>query len=236
MPDITIGGLKAHYETAGNGHPFVLVHGGHLDSSSWHAQVAFFSRRYRIITYDLRGHGRSEIPAEDYSLGDCVGDLRQLFDLLGVEQAFLAGHSMGAYIALSFALAHPQSVRTLILTGANCGPVVDRLKVWGDKKAARLRDKATVSARRFVKAHQANVARPDLTGRLSEIQKPVLVIVGERDAVTPRQISEVMLREIPDSRMEVIPGCGHRCHEEKPDYFNSVVSDFLCRVEGTQPA
>lgn len=235
MPNITIGGLNAYHETAGNGHPFVLVHGGHLDSSSWHAQAAFFSKRYRVITYDIRGHGRSEIPTADYSLGDCVGDLRRLFDHLGVEQAFLAGHSMGGYIALSFALAHPQSVSTLILTGTNCGPVVDTLKMWGDKKAARLRDKTTASARRFVKAHQANVARPDLTERLSEIRKPVLIIVGERDTVTPRHISELMLREIPDSRMEVIPGCGHRCHEEQPDSFNSIVSDFLCRVEASQP-
>ena len=235
MPDVTIDGLNVHYEAAGEGYPFVFVHGGHLDSSNWDTQVAFFSDRYRIITYDLRGHGRSQIPAADYSLGDCVTDLGRLLDHLGVEQAFLAGHSMGGYIALSFTLNQPQHVRALVLTGTNCGPVVETLKAWGDEKAARLKNRTAASARRFVKAHQANVARPDLTGRLSEIRRPVLIIVGEGDTVTPRRISEVMLKEIPDSQMEVIPGCGHMCHRERPDSFNSMVSRFLRSVEAAPP-
>jgi pimeloyl-ACP methyl ester carboxylesterase len=125
-------------------------------------------------------------------------------------------------------------VRGLILAGTNCGPVVDTLRIWGDKKADRLRDETTASARRFMKAHEANAARPDLTKRLSEIRKPVLIVVGERDAITPRHISELMLRGIPDAQMKVIPECGHRCHEDQPDSFNSIVSDFLCRVEAGQ--
>ncbi len=235
MPDITIEGLNLHYQVAGEGYPFVLVHGGHLDSSTWHAQVAFFSKRYRVITYDLRGHGRSEIPAADYSLGDCVADLGRLLDHLRVERAFLAGHSMGGYIALSLALNHPQYVRALILTGTNCGPVVETLKAWGDEKAARLKTRTAPAARRFVKAHQANVARPDLTGRLSEIRRPVLIVVGDGDTVTPRRISEAMLKEIPGAEMEVISGCGHMCHQEQPETFNTIVGSFLGIVEAGQP-
>lgn len=108
------------------------------------------------------------------------------------------------------------------------------MRMWGDRRAARLGNGTTASARRFVKAHQANAARPDLTRRLSEIRTPVLIVVGERDTITPRHISELMLREIPDAQMRVIPECGHRCHEDQPDAFNSIVSDFLCRVEACQ--
>ncbi|MBM4444566.1 MAG: alpha/beta fold hydrolase [Chloroflexi bacterium] len=234
MPDITIDGLNVHYQVAGQGYPFVLVHGGHLDSSNWQAQVDFFSQRYRVITYDLRGHGQSEIPAGDYSLGDCVADLGRLLDHLGVEQAFLAGHSMGGYIALSFALNCPRRVQALILTGTNCGPVVETLKAWGDEKAARLESRTAPAAKRFVKAHKANAARPDLTPRLAEIRRPVLIVVGDGDTVTPRRISEAMLKQIPGSKLEVIPGCGHMCHQEQPDTFNAMVADFLGRVEASQ--
>ncbi len=234
MPKVNINGLNTYYEVAGNGHSIVFIHGGHLESSSWRSQVAYFSHRYRAITYDIRGHGRSDVPEDGYSMGDCVEDLHQLLDHLAVEQAYLAGLSMGGYVALSFTLAHPERVRALILAGTNSGRVVGTLRMWGEEKAARMRLKATDSAKKFVKAHEATVARPDLTSRLSEIRKPALIIVGERDTVTPRDISEVMVREIAGSRMVVLPDCGHRCHEEQPDTFNSIVSDFLGGVEAAR--
>jgi len=231
MPNISINGISTHYEITGNGHPFVFIHGGHLESSSWHPQVACFSSGYKTITYDLRGHGKSDVPEEGYSMGDCVEDLRQLLDHLAVERAHLAGLSMGGYVALSFTLAHPERVGALILAGTNCGPVEGTLRAWGEEKAARMRQKSTPSARQFVRAHEATIARPDLTGRLSEIEKPALIIVGESDTITPPGISEVMHGGIAGSRLVVLPGCGHRCHEEQSDAFNSVVSDFLDRLD-----
>jgi len=234
MTQIKINGLSTYYEVVGNGYPFVFVHGGHLDSSSWRFQVDYFSKKYRTITYDIRGHGQSEIPEERYSMGDCVEDLCQLLDYLAIDQGYFAGHSMGGYIALSFTLVHPERVRALILVGANGGPVVGTLKMWGDKMASRLRLKSTTYARRFVRAHEANVARPDLSNKLSEIRKPTLIVVGERDTVTPPEISEVMLREISDSLMVVLPECDHGCHEDRPDSFNSTVRDFLDRIEAGQ--
>jgi 3-oxoadipate enol-lactonase len=106
--------------------------------------------------------------------------------------------------------------------------------MWGDKMASRLRLESTTYARRFVRAHEANAARPDLSNKLSEIRKPTLIVVGERDTVTPPEISEVMLREISDSRMVVLPECDHGCHEDRPDSFNSTVRDFLDRIEAGQ--
>ena len=231
MPRINTNGVNTYYEDTGNGHPFVFIHGGHLESSSWHSQVAHFPKSYRAITYDIRGHGRSEVPDEGYAIGECVEDLRQLLDHLAAERAYLAGLSMGGYIALTFTLVHPERVDALILAGTNSGPVIETLRKKGDEKAAKLRSKGTDSAKNFVKAHEANVARPDLTERLSEIRRPVLIIVGDQDTITPRYISKVMHREIADSRMVVLPNCGHRCHEKQPDTFNSIVSDFLKKTE-----
>jgi len=227
MPEIRVNGTSIHYRIAGSGHPFVFTHGGDLDSSSWDSQVVFFSDRYRVITYDTRGHGRSELPESGYRVDDCVEDLHQLLDHLGVERTYLAGLSMGGYISLSFALTYPHRVAALVLSGTNCGPVVDWLHKRGHEKAARMRAKGTDAAIRYVRAHEANVDRPDLTGRLSEIRVPVLLIVGERDIITPRRISEKMHSEIAGSRLVELPDTGHKCHEEQPQAFNSIVSDFL---------
>jgi len=231
MTEIKINGVKIHYEITGSGRPFVFIHGGHLGSGSWHSQVAHFSKRYRAITYDIRGHGQSDVPEGGYSIGDCVEDLHQLLDHLAVERAYLAGLSMGGYIALSFTLSYPDRVDALILAGTNSGPVIETLRKRGDEKAARVRSKGTDSAKKFIKAHEANAARPDLTSRLSEIRKPVLIVVGDQDIITPRYISEVMHEGIANSRIVVLSNCGHRCHEEQPDTFNSIVSDFLQRIE-----
>ncbi len=231
MPESKINGTTTYYEIAGNGHPFVFIHGGHLESSSWSSQVAYFSKRYRTITYDIRGHGQSEVPREGYSISDCVEDLHQLLNHLALERVYLAGLSMGSYIAITFTLLHPERVDALVLAGANSGPVIETLRTRGEEKAARMRSKGTDSAKKFVKAHEANLARPDLTPRLSEIRQPVLMIVGEQDVITPTYISEAMHREIANSRMVVVPNCGHRCQEEQPDTFNSIVSDFLEKTE-----
>jgi len=232
MPKIKVNGTGIYYQVNGNGHPFVFIHPGGLESSSWHYQVAFFSKRYQVITYDIRGHGRSEVPEGSYSFGDCVEDLHQLLDHLAIQRIYLAGLSMGGNIALSFTLHYPERVDALILAGSNSGPMIETTRKRSEEIVAELmRSKGTDAAMKYRKAHEASVARPDLTNRLSEIRRPVLIIVGDRDRAAPRYLSEEMHRGIADSRLVVLPNCGHRCHQEQPDTFNSIVSDFLQTVE-----
>jgi pimeloyl-ACP methyl ester carboxylesterase len=139
---------------------------------------------------------------------------------------------MGGNIALSFTLDYPERVNALILAGTNSGPVLERVANSGEGKVARLKRSQQIdTAMRYEKTIEANVTRPDLTGRLSEITKPALIMVGDRDKSTPRHFSEAMHRGIANSQMIVFPDCGHRCHEEQPDIFNSIVDDFLQRVE-----
>lgn len=232
MPEIKVNGVNIYYEVTGNGQPFVFIHGGGLECNSWNSQTAYFSKRYRVITFDIRGHGRSEVPERSYSISDCVEDLRQLLDYLGVQRTYLAGLSMGGNIALSFTLDYPERVNALILAGTNSGLVLERVVNSSEGKVARLKSSQQIdTAMRYEKTIEANVTRPDLTGRLSEITKPVLLMVGDRDNSTPRHFSEAMHRGIANSQMIVFTDCGHKCHEEQPDTFNSVVDDFLQRVE-----
>lgn len=232
MPEIKVNGVSIYYEVTGKGHPLVFIHGGGLESGSWHYQAAYFSKRYQVIAYDIRGHGKSEVQEESYSIVDCVEDLRQLLDHLEVQQACLAGLSMGGNIALSYTLDYPDRVNALILTGSNAGLMLESVVNFGKVTLDKLRNsQETDIAIRYMRAIEANVTRPDLTDRLSEITKPVLIIVGDQDKATPPHLSERMHRRIADSQMVVIPNCGHKCHEEQPDTFNSILSDFLQRIE-----
>ena len=139
---------------------------------------------------------------------------------------------MGGNIALSFTLSYPEKVGALILIGSNSGSLTETTRKKSEKRVAKImRSKGTDAAMKYLKAHEAMVSRPDLTDRLSEIIMPVLIIVGDQDREAPPYLSEAMHRRITNSRIAVIPNCGHRCHQEQPDTFNSIVSDFLERLE-----
>lgn len=232
MPYMEVNGISIYYEITGDGGPLVFIHAAGYESSSWHSQVAYFSKEYRAITYDIRGHGRSETPEGSYSINDCVEDLHQLLDRLAVQQTCLVGLSMGGNIALSFTLRYPERVGALVLAGSNSGPMKETIrKVSKERVDKIIRLKGTDVAMNYLKVHEANASRPDLTSRLSEISRPVLIIVGDRDREAPPYLSEAMHRGIAKSRMTVLHNCGHRCNEEQPDTFNSIISDFLQTLE-----
>jgi pimeloyl-ACP methyl ester carboxylesterase len=101
------------FEAAGEGDPVVFLHGFGLDSRMWSPQVSAFQPQFRTITYDLRGFGRSSIPAAyEYAHED---DLNALLSHLGAAPAHVVGLSMGGRMALRFAAAYPKSVRSLVL-------------------------------------------------------------------------------------------------------------------------
>ena len=110
-----VNGAQIYYEVAGEGEPLVLVHAGIADSRMWEGQVAAFAERYRVIRYDLRGFGKSEMVEGPFSHQE---DLCALLDALGVERAHLVGCSMGGGAVLDFALEYPERVGNLVLVGS----------------------------------------------------------------------------------------------------------------------
>ncbi len=97
MPIAKVNGVGIYYEEAGRGRPLVWCHGFACGAAMWEPQVAAFASRYRVITYDVRGHGASEVPAapEAYSQPASVEDLHQLLRHLGIARACVGGLSMG---------------------------------------------------------------------------------------------------------------------------------------------
>ena len=123
MPHLDVNGVKIYYEVHGEGPPLVLCHGLSGDTQAWVNQLPAFSQRYQVVTWDARGHGRSDSPADPaaYGLSQFAEDLRALLDHLGIEQTCLAGHSMGGGVATRFAVTYPQRVKALLIIDSFTG-------------------------------------------------------------------------------------------------------------------
>jgi pimeloyl-ACP methyl ester carboxylesterase len=116
MPKLTVGsGVRLHYQQVGDGADVVMIHGITGNLAVWHLRIVpALMDRFRILTYDLRGHGYSDTPPTGYSPDDMATDLLELLDGLEIERAVLVGHSYGADIALYLAARHPERVSEVI--------------------------------------------------------------------------------------------------------------------------
>ena len=109
---------QLYVEEHGEGEPLLLIEGLGQSMWAWREQAPAFSERYRTITYDARGTGRSAVPGEPYGIDDLASDAA---DVLDGRRAHVVGLSMGGYTALTLALARPELVRSLVLAGTGAG-------------------------------------------------------------------------------------------------------------------
>jgi len=131
MPQLILKELPFYYETTGSGFPILAVNAFSFNLRVWDQQRGPLSTRYRFITFDLRGHGKSSAPETGYSALDYLQDLEALIKHLDLDAVCLMGHSTGANIALEYTLKHPEKVRALILAD----PLVNGIRfprAWRD--------------------------------------------------------------------------------------------------------
>ncbi len=117
MATINRDGVNIYYEDHGTGPAVLLSHGYSATSRMWAGQVDAFKDRYRVITWDMRGHGQSDSPDDPskYSEAATVDDIAAILAHLGIESAVIGGLSLGGYMSLAFNVAHPKMVRALML-------------------------------------------------------------------------------------------------------------------------
>ena len=106
------------YSVSGRGDAVVLVHGVGMARDIWQPQVEQLARRFQVVSYDMLGHGGSDLPPEGVALAAYADQLRALLDHLEIERADVVGHSMGALVAIEFALAHPARTRSVAALNA----------------------------------------------------------------------------------------------------------------------
>src|SRR5271157_233270 len=113
MEKAKINGINIAYERHGRGKPLVLIHGYPLDRTTWNEVTSLLENDFGLIIPDLRGMGQSDVMDKTYTTDDFAFDIAGLLDYLKVQKAFIAGHSMGGYVALAFARTYPNRVHGL---------------------------------------------------------------------------------------------------------------------------
>ena len=125
MGNVSVNGVDLHYWTVGEGPDIVMLHGLGGNLAIWHMHVVPLLRdKFRLTTFDMRGHGRSGMPQSGYTTRHIAEDVRGLMDALGIEKAHLAGHSMGADVSLHFAMCYPERADRLVLVEAGLPALV----------------------------------------------------------------------------------------------------------------
>ena len=168
---LALPGSHLFYESRGDGPPVVLIHGGNLDAGMWDADAAALATRFRVITYDVRPYGRSGPVTGDYAWHN---DLRALLDHLKIDRASLVGLSLGARVAVNFALAHPGRVHRLVLAGPGLDgwPFAPDPQLAGLIAAAQARDAAKATALWLAHPYMAPAMRdPEVAARLRQLAR-----------------------------------------------------------------
>jgi pimeloyl-ACP methyl ester carboxylesterase len=168
VPQIMREAVRSAFSVEGEGAPLILIHGIGASRHSWDGIVDRLRSKYRCITYDLRGHGKSPVPPTPYSLDDLVDDLEALRSELGLAKAHFAGHSLGGMIGPAYARRYPDRVISLGLLSTAAGRTAeDTAKVKGVVAAMRERGIApvleTLKDRWFTPEFAAR--RPDVIAR-----------------------------------------------------------------------
>jgi pimeloyl-ACP methyl ester carboxylesterase len=241
-------GVSIYYETQGAGPVILLTHGYGASSHMWDGQSAVLSKSFQVITWDMRGHGKTDSPAalDEYSEAKTVEDMLEILKACGATKVILGGFSLGGFMSLAFNVAHPEMVSAMMLldTGPGYRNPVGR-QTWNDRAIDRadrlLRDgwsaleggiEADITKHRSIEG-MSKSARGMLTQSdariiesLPSIAVPTLVLVGAED---DRFVAaaDYMANQIPGARKVVIEGAGHASNIEKPDAFNEAVVTFL---------
>jgi 3-oxoadipate enol-lactonase len=223
----------------------------------WMPQVAAFSRTFRVIRYDTRGHGGSDSPPGEYTIEDLGSDALAVLDAAGAGRADMCGLSLGGLTAMWLALHAPERIGSLVL--ASTGAKIGTAELWQERidqvTASGVASLAKAAAGRWftepfrvanstVVFHQWEMLRScppegyagccavlrdtDLRGEIGRITAPVLVVAGVHDPVTPPSDAEEIRARLPHARITLLEA-SHIANIEQADVFNERVLTFITK-------
>ena len=236
---------KLHYEVIdkvapwhAQGETIVFHHGIGASPGIWHKWLPALADRYRIVTYDMRGYGRSHDPGArfDWSLDLLADDVRAVADAAGIERFHLVGESIGGTVVLNCGLTMPERIRTLtVCNGAHIGSTIQRadewrgridtqgIRAWSDEfMRGRFHDDALDAAERawFARAQEAwtrdsildalaVLVGTDLTASLKDIRCPTLLMHGDGSPFIPVSVMAELHGLLPESSFQVFAHARH---------------------------
>ncbi len=224
----------------------------------WNAQLPSLTNFFRVLRYDNRGHGSSDVPDGPYTLERIARDAQELIEGLETGPVEFCGLSLGGMVGMWLAANAPRLVTCAVF--ANTSAHFGEPDVWNQRiakvKAEGMQAIAESTIQRwltkeFIAANPAETARlvamiagippegyiaaaaavrdMDLRDSLSKIDIPVLVISGALDPSTPPSMSEAIVEALPNARLAILD-CEHFSNVEKADEFNSLILSFLAQT------
>ncbi|MDE2148469.1 MAG: alpha/beta hydrolase [Gammaproteobacteria bacterium] len=258
MPFAEVNGQRLYYEDTGGDAPAVVFsHGLLMDHEMFAPQAERLRGRYRCITWDERGHGKTAGDSiAPFTYYDSADDLAALLVHLGVGRAVLAGMSQGGFLSLRCALTHPGVARALILIDTQSGredpaklPAYRQMMdVWAgqglpdaiadtieqiilgpnwDGAPAWKAKWRTWKPHNLMTCFETLAGRDDIGNRLGEIEAPALVIHGEADVAIPLARAQALAAGLPNAKLLTVPGAGHASNLTHPQDVNTAIERFL---------
>ncbi|MEE1022560.1 MAG: alpha/beta hydrolase [Muribaculaceae bacterium] len=250
--EITIDGLRLHYEDCGNpdGTPILMMHGWGCDHTTLASVRDTVADGLRVVNVDLPGHGKSDEPPTPWGVYEFASLMEKFVKALGIDSPILLGHSFGGRVGIVMASRNPVK-KMLLVDAAGIKPkrtlkyhakvytfkAMKRLlpMLFGKKKGEKMieawRGKAGSADYRnsspVMRAVMSRCVNQDLKCHMPDIKASTLLIWGENDTATPLSDAKTMERLIPDAGLVSFPGCGHYSFLDNPGGFRAVVREFL---------
>ena len=250
--------IECSYEIEGEGPALFLIHGIGATKNAWRFVSPILKKKFKLITYDLRGHGESPIPKDKFNLDDLVRDLEALRKKLNIKKAHFAGHSLGGMIAPYYARKFPDRVLSLGLISTAAGRneedkqkifaviklmeengienvlknLTNRwftdtfIKKYPDIIQERLDQVINTNPKIFLNVFRI-YAETEMKPWLSEINKPSLILTGEKDGGCNPRLNKIISSEIKKSKLIILPNYKHSLLIEAPDEVSKNLMDFI---------
>ncbi len=228
-----IHGHKIYYAVRGSGPTLVFLHGGgDSGEHSFVRQLDVFSEHHHIVAPDQVGQGRTPDVPGPLSYTAMMEDTAELLSVLKLQHVDLVGFSDGGILALMLAVRHPELVRRLVISGVNIAPEGLRPEDLEELRATQI-PKPTTIDEKLARLWFTSPTDAELNlGLLAKITQPVLVISGDRDAITLEHTLKIF-HALPNAELCVLPGTDHATFSGRSEWLNPIISAFLDRVRST---
>ena len=238
MAIVELSQVRMWYAERGGGEALVLLHGGAVDARFFDQNIETLAARFRVLTPDLRGHGRTPDVEGPFTYEAFAQDTIEFIEVAVGGPVHLAGHSIGAGVALHVALRRPDLVSSLVLISAafhHSGQIaVDEIDVDQVVAAfgASYGEVSPDGEDHFpvVVEKEIDLDRREPTldeSSLSAVCSRTLIMASDDDIITLEH-TLTLYRGITNAELAIVPGTSHFLTQEKPDLVAAIVVDFIC--------
>jgi pimeloyl-ACP methyl ester carboxylesterase len=252
MPMLDVDGINLFYTVKGEGIPIVFIHPPLLTSANFMYQTDELSQKYKVITFDIRGHGRSEYSHQPITYSLIAGDIRHLLDHLGVKKSFICGYSTGGSIVLEFLLTYTgRALGGIVISGmsqvsdwylkqrislgmrlakARTLPLLSLVISWGNsntqKTFRQIHQEALKGKARNIEQYYHYSLQYNCTNQLEKINHPILLVYGTKDKLF-HHYANLLHEKLPCNELKFLKNEKHQIPTKAAVELNRMIDQFI---------